>query len=193
MKCIRYTSYFLILVVVAALGVQFARKHQKEASLGDSAIGGEFTLKDQYGKRRYSREFSNKLMLVYFGYSFCPDICPTGLSSLTQALNMLGKRSKKVQPIFITVDPNRDTVASLKTYMESFHKSFLSFTGTSREVSAVVDLFKVYVSKVIDPSSTDYLLDHSSLIYILKKGVHVGQFSHATSPKQMAEKIKDFL
>lgn len=193
MKFVRYISYALILVVVSAVGIQFARKHQKEVSLGASAIGGEFTLKDQYGKRRYSREFNNKLMLVYFGYSFCPDICPTSLSSLSQALNMLGKKSKKIQPIFVTVDPARDTVDSLKTYMESFHSSFLALTGTQREVSAVVDLFKVYVEKVIDPKATDYLLDHSSLIYILKKGVHVGQFSHATPAKEMVEKIKEFL
>lgn len=167
---------------------------QDKVTTGQASIGGDFSLVDHNNKKRTSKDFQGKYMMVYFGYTFCPDICPTGLSSMTEALEMVGPLRDKIQPLFITVDPERDTVESMATYMQNFHPKFLALTGTKEQVKQAAKAYKVYASRVNDNSSTEYIIDHSSIIYIMdKKGHYIGHFNHATPAAEMAEKLKELI
>ena len=159
---------------------RLAKLHNQE-STGQAAIGGDFTLTDHTGKIRTAKGFQGKYLMVYFGYTFCPDICPTGLQAMTEALDAIGPLKDKIQPLFITIDPERDTPKYMATYMESFHSKFLALTGTKAQVDQASKAYKVYASRVKDESSTDYLIDHSSIVYIMgPKGEYLGHFNHAT-------------
>ncbi|MBT4880066.1 MAG: SCO family protein [Alphaproteobacteria bacterium] len=170
----------------------------KEGS-GAAAIGGAFTLIDQNGHQQTDDILKNKLSLIYFGYSYCPDICPTGLHAMTVALDMLEKElgpetANKIQPIFITVDPNRDTSSQLKIYMQNFHPRFMSLTGSTKQVQTAISAYKVYASKFEEEGMDDYLLDHSSIVYIMDpEGNYVSHFTHATPPEEMVKIIKEQL
>lgn len=167
---------------------------QEKSSTGQASIGGDFTLTDQFGKTRTARDFQGKYMMVYFGYTYCPDICPTGLQAMSETLEAIGPLKDKIQPLFITVDPERDTVEYMASYMENFHPKFLALTGTKAQVEKASKAYKVYASRVKDDSSTDYLIDHSSIVYIMdKKGKYIGHFNHATPPEEMAQKLKEFI
>src|SRR5262249_52294505 len=115
-------------------------------------IGGPFRLVDQNGRPVDDTQFRGKLKLVYFGYTYCPDVCPTELQTMSQALDALGPAAAQVQPLFITIDPQRDTPEQLKDYMQSFHPSFLGLTGTPAEVDAVARAYRVYYARGRDPN-----------------------------------------
>lgn len=164
-----------------------------ETSAGLS-IGGPFTLTDQFGAVRHDTDFHGKLMLVYFGYTYCPDACPTALEDMTQALDELGDKQTEVQPIFITVDPARDTSAQMKLYAENFHPRLVALTGTPEQVAAVAKEYRVYYQKVEQGGANDYLMDHSSFIYLMDRdGHYLAHFGPGVKPEQMAAGIKRFL
>lgn len=151
-------------------------------------VGGPFTLIDQDQRVRHDKEFRGKIMMVYFGYSFCPDICPTGLASMTQALAALKPhQAHRIAPIFITVDPERDTPAEMKEYMKNFDPRFLALTGTSDQLDPVLKSYHVYAARATpEGTAADYLVDHSSIIYIMdRKGRFVGHANHAVEPQQL--------
>lgn len=155
-------------------------------------IGGDFKLIDQKGREKTLADYRHKYLLVYFGYSFCPDICPTGLQAITEAMNVLGEKAKYVQPIFITVDPTRDTPEHLALYMENFHPKFDALSGSEEAVREAMNAYKVYAAKAADPKgeNTDYLVDHSSLIYLMDpKGHYLTHFTHATPGEHIADKV----
>lgn len=159
---------------------------------GTALIGGPFSLKDQNGKNRKNSDFKNQLLVIYFGYSYCPDICPTALSSLSKALEILGEKSNRLQPLFITVDPGRDTEAVLKSYVQTFHPRLLGLYGTEQEIDALKKQYRIYAEKATPPHTDthdpNYLIDHSSLIYVVKPdGTYLTHFSHETSPAEMAK------
>jgi cytochrome oxidase Cu insertion factor (SCO1/SenC/PrrC family) len=133
---------------------------------GTAKIGGPFVLIDQNGVRRASSDFRGRFMLIYFGYSYCPDVCPTTLSLMAEALDKLGSRASQVVPVFITIDPERDTPAKLKPYMASFGPRFVGLTGDLADIKKVANLFRVYVKKV-SLSSGGYAMEHSSVIYLM--------------------------
>lgn len=164
---------------------------------GKALIGGPFKLTDQTGKKRSDSEFRGRLMLVFFGYTHCPDVCPTDLQTMSDALDLLGAAGKKVQPIFITVDPARDTVAQLKDYAGNFHPRLLALTGTPREIAAVAKEYRVYYARVRQSRGSDgldYFMDHSSLTYLMgPDGSYITHFRHGISPKNMAKAIKKHL
>lgn len=162
---------------------------------GGLPIGGPFRLTDHDGNIRTDRDFRGKLMIVYFGYSYCPDVCPTGLYNLQQAMDNLGEDAKKCQVLFITIDPERDTTDALALYMENFGDRFIGLTGTPEELTPVYKSYHVYAAKAEDNrGANDYLMDHSSIIYVMdRKGKYVTSFSHQTSPSQMAAIIKPYL
>jgi protein SCO1/2 len=158
-------------------------------------IGGDFKLIDQHGKLRSSQEFKGKLMLIYFGYSFCPDICPLGLQNITQALNNLGRDRDQVVPIFITVDPKRDTPEHLAIYASNFHPAFVMLTGPLEEIEQLKKKFKVYSAhaKTAHPTE-DYLIDHTTLVYLMdKNGHYLESFAHSTAPEKMAQILQKAL
>lgn len=167
---------------------------KEQVGTGQAAIGGDFTLVDQFGKTRTNHDFPGKYLMIYFGYSYCPDICPMGLQAMTAALEQIGPLANRIQPLFITVDPKRDTVKNLKVYMENFDPRFLGLTGSQAQVDTAVSAYKVYASPHQAEDSTDYVVDHSSIVYIMDpKGVYVGHFTHATPPAEMAEKLKELV
>lgn len=138
--------------------------------LAGAAIGGPFTLIDQDGKKMSWSDFAGKYRMLYFGYTYCPDICPLDLQKLMQGYRLFEKqdpkRAAKVQPIFITIDPERDTQAVVKNYVTAFHPKLIGLTGTPAEIAKVAKEFAVYYAKAGD-SPTDYLMDHSRSPYLM--------------------------
>jgi cytochrome oxidase Cu insertion factor (SCO1/SenC/PrrC family) len=131
------------------------------------ALGGPFSLTDQSGKAVTERDYAGGWMLVYFGYSFCPDVCPTELGTMAAAIDQLGPAGAKVVPVFISVDPQRDTPAHLADYVSRFHPRMQGLTGTPEQVAEAARRYRVYYAKVQRPDLADYLMDHSSFIYLV--------------------------
>ena len=167
---------------------------RNSGSMVSAKIGGSFELVDHNGKLRRSAEFHEKFMLIYFGYSYCPDVCPTALQVMGSALNSLGDKAKMVQPIFITIDPKRDTTKHLKTYVQNFYHNLLGLTGTKEAIKDTAKKFRIYYARVSgnkDKSEADnYLVDHSSIVFLMgKRGQYITHFNHQTDPTKMAEII----
>jgi len=134
---------------------------------GRATVGGPFTLTDQTGRRRSDAEFRGKLLMVYFGYTYCPDICPADLQQIGLAVERLGEAGAAVQPLFITIDPIRDTPEVLAQYVPSFHPRLLGLTGTADEIAAVAREYKVVYTKYQPPDGGPYLMDHTGFVYII--------------------------
>jgi protein SCO1/2 len=131
------------------------------------ALGGPFSLVNQAGQPVTERDYAGRWMLVYFGYAFCPDVCPTELGTMAAALDALGKAAEAVTPVFITVDPQRDTPAALADYVSRFHPRLQGLTGTPEQIAEVARRYRVYYARAQRPDMTDYLMDHSSFIYLV--------------------------
>lgn len=162
-------------------------------SSGKALVGGEFTLTNQDGKIVTNKDFEGKYMLIYFGYTFCPDVCPTELQVMTGALEQLGDDAKAIQPVFVSVDPDRDTPAVMKEYVANFYPGMIGLTGSKKQVAAAAKVYRVFFSKV-EEKGTDpdaYAVDHSSIIYLMgPKGEFVKHFSYGTDPAKLAKGIK---
>lgn len=190
-----------VIVVVGFLGFLglqwFGPKGEGDeaVSSGPVQIGGPFTLTDQDGKTVSDKDFAGKLMLVYFGFTNCPDICPTGLQTIAIAMDELGAAGAKVQPILITVDPERDTPPVMKEYVQAFHERLIGLTGTPEQIAAVARAYRVYYQKVqLKDSSLGYSVDHSGFIYLMDgQGRYLAHFRHDATPNQMADRIKSKL
>jgi protein SCO1/2 len=130
-------------------------------------------------------------MLIYFGFTFCPDVCPTGLQVMAAAIDMLGSKGEEVVPILITVDPERDTAEALAQYVSNFHPRLVGLTGSLAEVQSVARAYRVYFRKVKDEvSSQPYTIDHTSIVYLMgRDGQFVTHFTHTTPPDTMAAGI----
>jgi protein SCO1/2 len=158
-----------------------------------SAIGGPFRLTDQNGKTVTDADLKGKWSLVYFGYTHCPDACPTALNDISIALEDLGAKRDAVRPVFITVDPERDTPEALKAYVTSFDAPILALTGTPDEVAQAAKGYRVYYAKHPEAGG-DYSMDHSSVIYVMDpQGRFTASFTHESTPEQIAERLKKLL
>lgn len=155
-------------------------------------VGGPFQLIDQTGKPRSDRDFRGQLMLVYFGFTYCPDVCPTDLMAIGQALEQLGPDANALQPIFITLDPERDTAEHLAEYVPLFHPRLLGLTGSLDAIGTAADAYKVYFAKAaIGKAAGDYTIDHTSFIYLMDRdGKYLGFFPPGTSAERMVEIIR---
>ena len=164
-------------------------------SVGQALVGGPFTLTDHTGKRVTDQDFRGKFVLMFFGFTNCPDVCPTALQVMAAALDKLGSNAERVTPVLISVDPEYDTPARLATYVASFHPRLVGLTGSQAEIDAVAKAYRVYVKKVPDPKSTaGYTMDHSSIIYVVgPDGSYRMHFTHATSPDAMADRLAGLL
>lgn len=159
-------------------------------SEGQAQIGGPYHLRDQNGKQVSSADFRGRYQLIYFGYSYCPDICPTTLTIMAQALSQLGVDGNSIAPIFITVDPARDTPAVLKPYLAAFSPRFIGLTGNESQISMVEKEFHIYAQKRSFPNGT-YAMDHSSVIYLLNpEGRLVAYYSGSISPQKLTEDLR---
>jgi protein SCO1/2 len=133
-------------------------------------------------------------MLIYFGYGYCPDVCPTELANMANALDILGPDTAKVAPLFITVDPERDSVEFMADYVANFHPSLIGLTGTTEHVAEVAKRYKVYYAKSRKSAGEDYLMDHTSFVYLMgPDGEFRAMFRGHTDPKEMAETIERFI
>ena len=155
----------LILVVLIASGAWLFVRQSDERQKGSDLVGGSFELLDQDRNSITNNSFPNKFKIIYFGFTFCPDVCPMGLTTISEALNSLGTKAQHIQPIFITLDPLRDTAEVLKSYREHFHESIIFLTGTEEQIRSVAKLYKVYFQKTND--NDDYLIDHSAITFIM--------------------------
>jgi len=185
-----------LLLVAALIGGVLWYESEKVPGLGrvvttgQADVGGPFQLTDQSGKRVSDKDFRGRYMLIYFGYSFCPDVCPTTLAVMAQALEKLGDRSQRIAPILITIDPERDTPKVLEDYVKAFGPSFVGLTGSVAEIKAVEKKYRVYaVKKPLEGGN--YGMDHSSVIYLMgPDGKLVSFYDEAISPDDLAKDLK---
>lgn len=168
---------------------------QPVQSSGTALIGGPFSLVGTDGKPVTDRDFRGRYMLIFFGFTHCPDICPAELQVTAQALDQLGDKAKKVVPIFITLDPERDTPEAMANYVKSFGPNFVGLTGSPEAIAAAAKAYRVSYSKVENKDSPgDYSVDHSALVYLMDpEGRYVTHFSYGLSADQMAEKLGKLL
>ena len=198
------TSFAVIGILVAALSAialaALVYWHQIENTTSEPVpkvgflpvidIGGPFTLTDHDGSKVTEKSFPGKFLLITFGYTFCPDICPTGLARITAALNRLGKTADLIQPLFITVDPDRDTLESLATYVTHFHPKMRGLTGNQDEIDSVTKKYRVLRHVVHQDDASEYLLNHTTFFYLVAPTGKIARiFRHATSVDALAEAI----
>ena len=185
---------FIILGSAAFLAVELHDGGKGVAgSVLANAIGGPFTLVDQNGKTVTNTALEGKWLLVYFGYTHCPDACPTTLNNIALALHDLGAQRDEVRPVFITIDPDRDTSQVMKDYVTAFDAPILALTGTAAEVAQAAKNYRVYYAKHPEAGG-DYSMDHSSVIYVMDpKGRFTASFTGEDDPKQIAERLKKLL
>lgn len=177
-----------LLIGLAAFFVRFPG--HGPVSMGEALIGGPFSLTDQNGRRVTEKDFSGKYMLVFFGYTYCPDICPTELQVMTEAVEQMGAKGDVIQPIFISFDPERDAPETLKAYVENFSARLIGLTGSEEEIAAAAKAYRVYYRKVENGGAGDYLMDHSSIVYLMgPDGKFVKHFSYSTDAKALSEAL----
>lgn len=154
-------------------------------------VGGPFALLDQAGRPRTEKDFQGKLLLVYFGFTFCPDLCPTDLQAIGLALDRLGEAGESVQPLFITVDPERDTPAHLADYVPFFHPRLIGLSGDPAAIRQVARAYKVFYAKTPRTDGSDYTVDHSGYVYLMDRaGQYLGFFPPGTPPDRMVDVIR---
>ena len=195
--------FLLIAAVLAALVVLgtgaflvLALRDSPRGTAGTAlagAIGGPFELVDQDGKTVTDRDLKGKWSLIYFGYTHCPDACPTALNDISIALADLGPKRDAIRAVFITVDPERDTPKELKAYLTAFDAPILALTGTAEQVAKAAKSYRVYYAKHPEADG-DYSMDHSSVIYVMDpQGRFTASFTHESTPEQIAERMKKLL
>ncbi|MFQ5971079.1 MAG: SCO family protein [Alphaproteobacteria bacterium] len=156
-------------------------------------VGGAFVLTDHTGRRVTDKDFLGRYMLVFFGYTFCPDVCPTELALMAATLDLLGKDAGKIQPVFITIDPGRDDVAALAEYVPLFHPGIIGLTGSEEEIDRVVEAYKVIREKVSAPDGY-YLMRHSASTYLMgPDGEFIGSIDFMTPVEDAAAAIREVM
>jgi protein SCO1/2 len=185
----------LALGALGAAAMVVANFRPEPGSHAALAIGGPFTLTAGDGKTVTDRSFRGKWLLVYFGYTFCPDVCPTTLNDIAEALGKLGPLADKITPLFVTVDPERDTPEVMGRYVKSFDPRIVGLTGTPEAIAEVAKEYRVYYKKhPTGESHDDYLMDHSSIIYVMDpEGRYVTLLSAEQKPDQMATRLRQLI
>jgi protein SCO1/2 len=171
---------------------QLPNANKKSTVNSMAQIGGPFNLIDHNGQIVTEKSYAGKYLLVFFGYTFCPDVCPTALTTISNTLDLLGDSADKITPLFITVDPIRDAPAHLKEYVSYFHPKLVALTGSVDQIKAVTKAYRVYFAKAQanKDDQEDYLMDHSSITYLIgPDGNFVEHFSHGIEPNKIAERL----
>jgi protein SCO1/2 len=189
------SRFFLILPVLLGLTVaSCGAAPAEEPPLAGATIGGPFTLTNQDGRTVTERDFQGKYRIVYFGFANCPDICPTDLATVGKAIRQLEKEDRalaaKIQPIFISVDPERDTPARLKEYAAAFHPRLTALTGTPEQIKAAADAYRIYY-KSVPADNGEYQVDHMRLIYLMDPdGKPIALLPHDKGAEAVAADLK---
>jgi protein SCO1/2 len=173
------------LTVIAAI-VMIIPRHSTQSS----SVGGPFTLTDQNGKTVTDANFKGEPFLVFFGFTHCPDVCPTTLYEMSEVLKRLGPDAQKTAALFVTVDPERDTPEKMKQYVSSFHPRIFGLTGTPAQIDAIKKEYRVY-SKKVPTKDGDYTMDHTAVVYLMdKNGRFVAPFNMARSADEAAADLQ---
>jgi protein SCO1 len=212
LRIVRWSAVGLLVCVVAVTGVLWLGERQPQgpaggivrgvASLlgsgggsgvtGGLAIGGPFSLVGTDGNTVTDAQFRGRWMLVYFGYTFCPDVCPTELQAVAATLDKLGPDAKEIAPLFITIDPARDTPSVLAGYTKLFDSRLIGLTGTAAQIQDVAREYRVYYAKIVQKDSSLYLMDHSSFVYLMgPDGRFRSLIRPGEQPDEMAATIED--
>ncbi len=200
------TIAVIIMAAFIGIGIRFIVDSQQNStaagisgpvkSSGTARIGGKFTGIDHRGRNVTERDFHGKFMLIFFGYTYCPDVCPTELQTMSEVLDTLGGEAENITPVFATIDPDRDTAAVLADYLSNFHARFVGLTGGAAQVADLAKTFGVFYSRVKSQNTSDqdkdYLMNHSSFIFLMDaKGKFRAAFRAGIANKGMVRRIRD--
>ena len=197
---IRFAFLGLVWVVVGAPANAHSPQPPTSPSTAEQgspiSFGGPFSLIDHLGRSRTDRDFRGRFLLIYFGYTACPDICPTGLQTMGRALDLVGAKAERVQPMFVSIDPDRDRPEILKRYVANFHPRLIGLTGTSSQVRAVAGVYRIQRGKVAlpDTQKDGYLVIHTPTTFLMgPDGKFVTLFPYTTQPDVMARVLRRYL
>jgi len=179
----------------AALILTRGASNPNVTTTGKALIGGPFALVDQHGKKVTDRDFRGRYMLIFFGFTHCPDICPAELQVISASLDELGPKAEEVVPIFVTLDPERDTPEVMADYVKNFGSRFVGLTGSPEEIAEAAKAYRVAFSKFQeDKTKNDYSIDHSALAYLMgKDGEYITHFPYGTPAAKMTETLRRYL
>ena len=190
----------LIIVMAAALavlgyvGVRLYQELVLQAGQAQVAIGGPFTLTDQTGATRTEKDLLGHPSVVYFGFTYCPDVCPTELINIAGALDQLGPAAKQVRAYFITVDPERDTQAVMADFVGNLGGGIIGLTGTPEQIAQAARAYRVYYQKAKPKADGAYTVDHSGFVYIMdSQGRYAAHLGPNAAPEKIADKLRALL
>lgn len=193
----RQQAIFALTVLAIALAIAgaafyFTSGRSGPAGSGEALVGGPFSLTDHTGRHVTEKDFLGKYMLVFFGFTYCPDVCPTELQVMSAALDELGAEGNTIQPVFVSIDPERDTPEVVKQYVENFHPRLVGLTGSPDDIAAIARAYRVYYKKAPGGSETDYEMDHSTTIYLMgPDGGFRKHFGYTTDAKGLAQGLRE--
>lgn len=175
---LKRTALLSLIALFIGGGIGLFQIYSQKANVGETSshkvapmagiqIGGPFTLRDHNGQTVTQESFAQNYKLIYFGFTYCPAICPTELQKVTRVMNALGETGKDIQPLFVSIDPERDTPAVMADYVSLFHPRLIGLTGSREQVDVMLKNYRVFAQKVEDPQNNDYTMDHSSYIYLM--------------------------
>lgn len=187
-----------LIVIAAFLNFSFSSAVQAEFTpsvldLRNATCCNELSLRDSHGAYRELEDFTGKVVVVTFGFTYCPDICPTTLSDLAQSVELLGASGDEVQVIFVSIDPNRDSADVLSRYVTAFHHSFIALRGTEEETAKVARDFRVLYRKVPSRTPDDYMIDHTAGVYLFDRTGQAATYAQSTNPQVLMPEIERLL
>lgn len=195
-RIIRIAAASIIALALSAGIAWWQTRNVSTTTMRPVPIGGPFTLTDHTGKTVTDQDYLGKFLLIYFGYSFCPDVCPTELGTMARSVDLLGIQGAKVQPLLITIDPERDTVAQLASYVPLFHPSLVGLTGSPEQIKNAAAAYRVYYARApakdgdSGSGDMDYLMDHSSFIFLMgPNGAFLGVYPAGTTADRIAQDL----
>jgi len=196
-----WTRRALVSLLLAALvlcGILLFKLYERHfvssGSTGTADVGGPFELTNQDGAKVTDADFQGKLLLIYFGFTYCPDACPTALGVMASAIAKLDVAGERVTPMLISIDPARDTPQALKEYVGNFHPRMVGLTGSDEQIAKVAKEYRVFYQKAPGATGEDYLMDHSTLIYLMgADGKFLTYFGPQATPDEVAEAIRRYL
>jgi len=187
-------TIFLFLGILAACKPEADNNKTVATDITGADFAQSLSLTDHHGKPTTLQDFKGKAILLFFGYIHCPDVCPTTMLNLKQAMNLLGKRSDEVQVLFVTLDPERDSQEVLAKFVPSFDSRFIGLRGSVAEINATAKVFKIFASKVQSEGGSDYTIDHSAGLYVFDKAGKIRLYvDYAEKPADIARDLLQLL
>jgi cytochrome oxidase Cu insertion factor (SCO1/SenC/PrrC family) len=182
----------MLILALFAAGLVLTLRGDQTGGSGTALIGGPFTMLNQRGETVTDQNYVEKYTLLFFGFTNCKDVCPAELQVVTAALEQMGADADNIIPLFVTVDPERDTPDVMKTYVSAFHPSLQGLTGSPDQVAAMAKAYHIYYAKVPDPQDPkNYEMDHSSILYLMgPNGKFLKHFTYSTDAKLLAEALQ---